>query len=238
MKIEGSRQDQLQIRPGLASSGEAGGCPDFGDGGLNHEPPELGSPSLDSGPSRVRRGKRMGQPHSLPIQTYNEMFEAYLVVPSAAHAARMTGVSARCARKYVERGDPRRGLPPLRQRYDEIQAGIVRRENESLRGMLEGPSAMLMKSLFDPATGRMRDPRLISVRNYIKLTQAEIHLLQLEAAYAPDGASERGRRESGRERRVQPAAPAPSPAPRKPATAAEIDALLDILQAEADGSVE
>lgn len=202
----GSRAEQQFRVQDSRSVDSSATCEDLGRDELIHESNDGSSPPCGPSQSRGGRGKRVGEPHSLPMATCMKMLEAYLTCPSAAHVARVVGVSQRCARKYIERGDPKRGLPPLRDRYAEIQAGIVGRENAALRGQREGPASLLYQSLFDERTGTFRDPRMVTVRNYTRLVDAELRAIGREEGVDYD-ALIAGRRPTGRKapaRSIQP----------------------------------
>jgi len=53
--------------------------------------------------------------------TYNLMYKAYLDRQSVRHVAKTAGVSQQTANKYVNHGDPKRGMMSLRDRMAKIQ---------------------------------------------------------------------------------------------------------------------
>lgn len=65
---------------------------------------------------RIRRSTPVVSP-----ETYQRMYAAYLERQSAAHVSRVTGVAETTALKYIEKGHPKRGMDPLRDRFKRIQ---------------------------------------------------------------------------------------------------------------------
>ena len=63
-------------------------------------------------------------PNTLSIERYNELWVAFQSDQSMRAVARVTRVSYQTVRKYVQDGDPKRGLLPLRERLKGVQAEV------------------------------------------------------------------------------------------------------------------
>jgi len=80
---------------------------------------------------RMAKGKpRRGAPTS--IDKYDRMWEAYQVEQTAHYVSKMTGVSRATARKYIEQGDPKRAMRPLRERWIQVQTTAQQRNDYDL----------------------------------------------------------------------------------------------------------
>ena len=64
---------------------------------------------------------------TLPPEKYDRMWEAYLERQTPNHVAKTVGCTWTTARRYIEEGDPRRNLDPLRVRFQEHRQ-VVREE--------------------------------------------------------------------------------------------------------------
>lgn len=63
----------------------------------------------------------------LPLETIELMWKAFLVRPSANHVCEVTGVHHKTARKYVDLGDPSRGIEPFAARLARLQLEASKR---------------------------------------------------------------------------------------------------------------
>lgn len=125
------------------------------------------------------RGKRPGSPHRLPELIYERMWEAYLVVPTISSVVEQVGVSRTAARRYVNVGDPSRGLRALRVRYDEfLRAEQIRRATAQHFNMSGGTDA-IYHALLDEK-GALRPGIRASVRDFLRLAELEMACLRLE----------------------------------------------------------
>lgn len=57
---------------------------------------------------------------TLTIDQYNACYEAYVVRQSGNHVAKSTGINLKTAIKYINEGDPKRNLRPLKDRFMEV----------------------------------------------------------------------------------------------------------------------
>lgn len=76
--------------------------------------------------------KKRRPPRVLSLDKYNTMWAAYQENQATASVARVAGVSETCAQKYIDRGDPSRGLRPLRERLARSLEQQQRHEDYSL----------------------------------------------------------------------------------------------------------
>lgn len=77
-------------------------------------------------PKKPRPANHRGNPDSAPatsrtLEKYDLMWAAYQERQSANHVAKVTGVSWTTSRRAIEDGWPRYNLPPLRERWANIQ---------------------------------------------------------------------------------------------------------------------
>lgn len=77
------------------------------------------------------RKKRAGG-ERISVQKYKEMYKAYIERQTASFVAKQCHVHVRTAAKYIEEGDPDRGLIPLAERFERVQAEASRNEDLSL----------------------------------------------------------------------------------------------------------
>ena len=84
--------------------------------------------------------KRIRATNVLATNKVEEMFLAYVAKPSATYVAEACDVNFRTARRYIEEGDPSRGIKPFRDRLVKI--------NENARTKLDATiEAERLKSL-------------------------------------------------------------------------------------------
>jgi hypothetical protein len=70
----------------------------------------------------------------ITIDQYNAMFRAYQEKPSILHAAKVAGVSARAATRYIEGpGAPEEGMEPIAARIARIHAAVQEHQDLTLR---------------------------------------------------------------------------------------------------------
>jgi len=81
----------------------------------------------------VAARKERRKPAPLPIDKYNAMWQAYQENQSTVSVARVAGVSETCAQKYIDKGDPSRGLRPLRERLVRATEQVQRQEDYTLQ---------------------------------------------------------------------------------------------------------
>lgn len=67
---------------------------------------------------------------NLSPEKYEELFDAYRVKQSANHVSKATGVAHRTARRYIDDGDPARGLEALAIRFTREHTEIIRRREK------------------------------------------------------------------------------------------------------------
>lgn len=66
------------------------------------------------------------------LETYQRMWEAYQEKQSVEHVRRRVGISWRTADKYIDKGDPSRGLEGLRDRFARVMQKAQRQEEYGL----------------------------------------------------------------------------------------------------------
>jgi len=79
----------------------------------------------------MERAKKSGRAATVTPEKYGVMFAAFCEKQTVEFVAKKCGVHWQTAQKYIERGDPARGLAPLAERYREAQAKAQEQENEA-----------------------------------------------------------------------------------------------------------
>lgn len=136
----------------------------------------------------MRQGGRGEIEQSISFIKYEEMFRAYLHKQTAEHVARITGVCTRTATRYIQKGNPRRGMPPIKQRYEDAQqalmaAGAVE-AMQHLRARLQQVQTMMApipRTLIDPLSGTYNPQfeHLATPANFAMLLGEEVKILGL-----------------------------------------------------------
>lgn len=83
--------------------------------------------------------------NTLSIERYNKIWTEYQRDQSIAAVARASRVSYQTARRYIQRGDPKRGLPALQDRLKEIQAEAVDLEKQTIASEIQNGLALTDK---------------------------------------------------------------------------------------------
>ena len=81
-------------------------------------------------PPQKKQSKKSGA-GVVTVETYDSMWTAYCQQQTALHLAATAGVHRDTAAKYIEKGDPKRGLRPLKDRFAEIQAAATKKADEA-----------------------------------------------------------------------------------------------------------
>jgi hypothetical protein len=81
---------------------------------------------------RRARRPRQGQAPGIDKKKYDQIFRYFLEDQNIKSVARKCGLDPRTVRKYVEHGDPRRGLEPIRDRYARIVRKAQEREDADI----------------------------------------------------------------------------------------------------------
>jgi len=128
----------------------------------------------------------------VPVEKYNEMWVAYQERQTITQVAKsVDGIGKDAAKKYIERGDPKRGLRPLRARFIEVQqraqkkadytAADARRESLIIARRYEQQIGMHLKDREyiiekkDKATGKKKkEVRLKKKTEFPKTLSSEI----------------------------------------------------------------
>jgi len=108
--------------------------------------------------ARKAKGKRPKGP-AISIDTYNAMYDAYMAQQSAAYVAKTAGVDRRTAKRYIERGDPKRNLRPLKQRYQAVIQSAQQKADYDLataRAEVQGAARVMLHRLAERI--RLLDP--------------------------------------------------------------------------------
>jgi len=79
-------------------------------------------------PRRPRKGQRAG----ISRTKYDKLFRAFIDEQNPGRIAKKCRLDPRTVRRYVEIGDPTRGLRPLRERFAEILSKVQAREDDSI----------------------------------------------------------------------------------------------------------
>jgi hypothetical protein len=83
-----------------------------------------------------RKAKGLGPTKEIPgmisIEKYNAMYQAYTERQSISHVAKVCSVNATTAKKYVEKGDPKRNLRPLKDRYSSVIVNAQQKQDYTL----------------------------------------------------------------------------------------------------------
>jgi hypothetical protein len=95
---------------------------------MNSNPPNAGNPKAWAhgrcGPGGC--GKKKGEPghacKGISRALYDRMVETYFATQDVLDVARQCAVHRRTAEKYIYRGDPKRAMPAIRDRYIAAQA--------------------------------------------------------------------------------------------------------------------
>ncbi len=69
---------------------------------------------------------------ALPLETVEEMYRSYAERQSVMGVAAACGVSAGTASKYIEKGDPSRGIEPFRKRWARVLRRAQAQEDDKL----------------------------------------------------------------------------------------------------------
>lgn len=78
-----------------------------------------------------KQGDGRHNSQGISVEKYNEMAEAFWEVQSANHVARTCKVTNATAKKYIEKGDPRRNLPPIRDRWNARVEEVIEEQDET-----------------------------------------------------------------------------------------------------------
>lgn len=83
--------------------------------------------------AKVRHARETGhRVGSLSIDNYNRAYRAYVDKQSPTHVAKTVGIPKATASRYIEKGDPARGLKPLKDRFQAAMAKEQAREDYTL----------------------------------------------------------------------------------------------------------
>lgn len=116
----------------------------------------------------------------LPIHVYDQMFEAFLINPDPQHVAEVSGVNLVTVNKYIEKGDPRRGLPSLASRLKDAKATTRSLNKNVMRNILQkraeqksALSDMMYAAMVDRDTHTLINPAHADPKNFILMTKDE-----------------------------------------------------------------
>ena len=84
---------------------------------------------LEDQVGKIQEPKR----RTLTAKQYNEMWRAYAERQTVEHVAKATGLNVRLVRRYVSgRGDPNRGMEPIKKRWLRVQSQAQAEEELTL----------------------------------------------------------------------------------------------------------
>lgn len=147
--------------------------------GINRDGTVKRPPRTKSATSHLPRGKSVqvqedGRPTiaGITVEKYNEMTEAFFKEQAVEFVARSSRVKWHTARKYIEKGDPKRGLRPIRERFIESQKAVQKKHDrtwqdaklESLE-MVRAQKALLTKALNRLASNQAEQDSYITQAN-------------------------------------------------------------------------
>ncbi len=75
--------------------------------------------------------KRITGNHRISIEKYNKMVDAFFEVQTAQYMSKVCGVTRRTAKRYIETGDPARGLQPIRLRFESALRQYQKKQDRS-----------------------------------------------------------------------------------------------------------
>lgn len=102
-------------------------------------------------------GRQAGKPKRITPEKVEEMFTAWCAMQSLDHVQRTCGVTWHTAKKYVEIGDPERGLESIRKRHLALMERNRRRHDRTFQQAMEewtGFLARLKRNLFTVLDGK------------------------------------------------------------------------------------
>lgn len=136
----------------------------------------------------MSNGKPAGAPNQrISLADYDRMVLAYFDKQTVQHVAQTVGINERTARKYIERGDPSRGLPSIRRRFDDFRRGYLARQEEVASDRLDKKLRQaralgdgLFVSLFDQETSTIANPKVATPKQWAIITKAELELTAMK----------------------------------------------------------
>lgn len=95
-------------------------------------------------------------------EEYNVMSRAYFEDQSTAHVARAANVSPATATRYIEVGDPSRGMPPIKQRFLDSQRRVQAKLGRSWEVAMREDQKLLLraKAALMTAVGKLQSVKL------------------------------------------------------------------------------
>lgn len=85
---------------------------------------------VPKGRQKQRDSKRPNA-QGISVEKYTEMAEAFWQIQSVNHVAKTCKVNMATAKKYIEKGDPKRGLTPIRERFKGEVAQKIKEQNRT-----------------------------------------------------------------------------------------------------------
>lgn len=125
------------------------------------------------------------QPAILPIPKYEEMWRAFRDEQTIEYVSKTCRVAYNTAKKYIQRGDPKRGLPPIQDRYADYRDGYMESDKLNSEDQIaqHGKETRALRiasfsSQFDRETGQMTDEakQHATPKNFIALSEYELKL--------------------------------------------------------------
>ncbi len=99
---------------------------------------------------------------AITVEQYKELADAYARTHSVTEAGKAIGASRQLASRYINRGDPRRNLPPIRERLERVTKAANKEADRIVIKELAKRSAITMRDIVDK--GKELALKVIEVR--------------------------------------------------------------------------
>ena len=137
----------------------------------------------------------------ISMETYEEMAEAFFNIPSVNHVKTTCKVNMATAKKYIERGDERRGMPSIRERFIRSREKVIKEQDHTWAMAMAESLEMLhsLKMKFAAALEKLKKvkiPRIISLNDAKKAIEFIDKIVRLEG-FIFGGVKSRNEEETG-----------------------------------------
>lgn len=86
---------------------------------------------LKSGAKERKSKEKKANNNSISIEKYNEMVDAFFEVQTVNHVSKVCGVHFQTAKRYIDKGDPTRGLTAIRLRFEAALQTYQKKQDRS-----------------------------------------------------------------------------------------------------------